>query len=95
MGQQDSCLVLIPDPEPDENYYFAMKTADEVPNWSPLSRIVKAMKIDQVLVVFPDNITIGRDEDDSLILLSYAWVWVRLYRGVTPIDSVKIRLHDE
>ncbi len=152
MGQQDSCLVFIPDPEPDEHYYFAMRVADEVPNWSPLSRIVKAMKIDQVLVVFPDSITIGRDEDvqvmfrsvnakhlyklsvlrwvwdeypqdkyrvvkhftparypvgvysflwdlkdddNHLIPLSYAWVWVRLYRGVTPIDSVKIRLHDK
>ncbi len=152
MGQQDSCMVFIPTPEPGKSYYFAMRTADEVPNWSPLSRIVMAMSIDQVLLVFPGSITVGRDkdvqimfrsvnvnhlykisvmrwvwneypyneyriikhftparypvgvhsfiwdlrdDDDVLVPLSYAQLWIRLYRGVTPIDSVNVRLYDE
>jgi hypothetical protein len=28
--------------EANTNYYFAMKTADEVPNWSPLSNMIRA-----------------------------------------------------
>jgi hypothetical protein len=150
-GEQDSCLVFIPDPEPGKSYYFAMKTADEVPNWSPLSRVVMAMAIDQTLLVFPYDITLGQDKDllimfrsvnpyylykltvmrwawneypyneykvikhftpakypvgvysfiwdlrddlGILVPLSYAQLWVRLYRGVTPIDSVNVRLYD-
>jgi hypothetical protein len=145
MGEKDSCVVLIPDPVPDANYYFAIKTADEVPNWSTLSNVVMAIPIDQDLVADPTRIIIGRTRNMQitfrsrnenfvykLSVLYYDWGWpgtwrvlrhfpeydntyevgvhtvywdlldddgndppvgttmyVRLYHGATPVDSLE------
>jgi len=36
---------IISDLSPNTTYYFAIKTADEVPNWSPLSKVVSGMTL--------------------------------------------------
>jgi hypothetical protein len=59
-GEPDSFLCYIPDPEPDKSYYFAMKTADEVPNWSVLSNVVMAMAAGQNILAFPVNVYPGQ-----------------------------------
>jgi hypothetical protein len=144
-GDKDSCVVFIPDPVPDANYYFAVKTADEVPNWSNLSNVVMAIPIGVDLVIYPTRVLVGstknmqitfrsRNEDSfyRLSVLYYEWafpptwtvlrhfpeyngnypvgvhtvywdlladdggnipvgttMYVRLYRGATPVDSLE------
>jgi len=40
--------VTISDLDPDTQYYFAIRTADEVPNWSGVSNVVNTTTIDNV-----------------------------------------------
>jgi len=42
---------------PATTYYFAVKTADEVPNWSPLSNVVSVATLPAPDVVPPSPIT--------------------------------------
>lgn len=146
-GEKDSFVVYIADPVPGENYYFAIKTADEVPNWSTLSNVVMALPIDVDLLCDPTRIILGstnemqitfRSRNENFVykisVLMYKWtypasydvirhfpeangrypvgvhtiywdllrddggdppagttMWVRLYRGVTPVDSVEVQ----
>jgi hypothetical protein len=57
-GEQDTCKVT--NLTPGINYYFAMKVADEVPNWSDISNSCPVLAWCEIFWVFP--LTIYGDE---------------------------------
>jgi hypothetical protein len=59
-GEADSCLVSIPGADPEDAYYFAMKVADEVPNWSTVSKSVRAIGFGQSLIAYPTDIDLSQ-----------------------------------
>ncbi len=56
-GQPDSFIVT--GMAPGMNYYFAMKTADDVPNWSMISNLCPALALSKYLWVTPSVVTVG------------------------------------
>jgi hypothetical protein len=45
--------------EDSTNYFFAMKTADEVPNWSEISNPTPALAMGNHLWAFPERVQMG------------------------------------
>jgi hypothetical protein len=43
------------------NYFFAMKAADEVPNWSVMSNLFPALANGNNLWIYPDRVTVGNN----------------------------------
>jgi hypothetical protein len=64
-GETDSLVVSGMDP--DVNYYFVLKTADEVPNESDMSNCCAAMAYSELLMVSPLSFTVG-DVDNLTIV---------------------------
>jgi len=73
-GETDSFVVSGLDP--GTNYYFAMKTADEVPNVSEISNCCSAMAYGELLMLAPESFTIGNV--DHLTITFRAQVGVRI-----------------
>jgi len=52
---------------PGTNYYFALKTADEVPNWSDISRIAPGLALNGRMMVFPRDVYIGDTQELQVV----------------------------
>jgi len=52
--------LLVSGLESATNYIFALKTADEVPNWSGISNLGAALAVGNNLWIFPDRVRQGR-----------------------------------
>jgi hypothetical protein len=60
-GEPESLLVTIPDPT--ENYHFALKVGDEVPNWSEMSNVSRGFAYDEYILAYPRDVQIGETEN--------------------------------
>ena len=58
-GEPESLFVVVD--RPDGNYGFAVKTADEVPNWSGISNVCLALGENSYLWAFPMEVHLGRE----------------------------------
>lgn len=67
VGEADSCLVSIPGLDPEDTYHFAMKVADEVPNWSTMSKSVQAIGWGQNLIAYPTDIYLSQTSAITVI----------------------------
>ena len=55
-GETDSCVVTGLDP--DRNYYFALRTADELPTWSRVSNVMPALGWNNDIMAAPGTVII-------------------------------------
>ena len=55
-GQTDSCVVSGIDP--DQNYYFALRTADELPSWSRVSNVAPSMGWNNQIMASPSTVNV-------------------------------------
>lgn len=62
------------------NYYFALKTADEVPNWSAMSNRTVGLAFSEYLIIDPSFITRDQMTEDMRIY----------FRSTSPSDKVEI-----
>jgi hypothetical protein len=58
-GQPETLIVAVP--SPNRNYAFALKTADEVPNWSDLSNAALGLGYGSYLFAVPDVVHAGEN----------------------------------
>ncbi len=78
-GEQDSFFVT--GISPNRGYYFAMKTADEVPNWSQLSNITRGLGYYVYLDPTPRSVQTGGEVDvyfkasDSIVIINVLLRW--------------------
>jgi hypothetical protein len=56
VGQTDSCVVSGLDP--DHNYYFALRTADELPTWSKVSNVTSSLGWNNVIMASPSAVDV-------------------------------------
>jgi hypothetical protein len=75
-GEADSFVVSGLDP--GDNYYFAMKSSDEVPNESGMSNCCVAMAYSELLMVSPLSFTIGDVEHLTIVFRAQAGVRVTI-----------------
>lgn len=75
-GEPDGCVVSGLDP--DENYYFVLKTADDVPNWSEMSNCCSAMAYSELLMVSPFSFIIGDVDKLTIVFRAQAGVRIKI-----------------
>ncbi|MFQ5874893.1 MAG: Ig-like domain-containing protein, partial [Dehalococcoidia bacterium] len=80
---------------PDTNHWFALRTADEVPNWSPVSNSVNATTLENATDVdaTPPIVRITSPEQDSLIsgtvlVVVEAWDDTGVEKVVILLDGI-------
>ncbi len=75
-GEPDSFVVSGVDP--DVNYYFVLKTADEVPNLSEMSNCCSAMAYSESLMVSPFSFIIGDVEELTIVFRAQAGARIKI-----------------
>jgi hypothetical protein len=75
-GERDSFVVS--GLEAGVNYFFMLKAADEVPNWSDLSNCCSAMAYSELLMVSPQSFTIGDEDNITIVFRAQTGVRVRI-----------------
>ena len=55
-GETESFVVTVPF---HQNYFFALKVADELDNWSGMSNMAPGLKLGEILWVYPASVGIG------------------------------------
>ncbi|MFH1755469.1 MAG: hypothetical protein ABIA59_07170 [Candidatus Latescibacterota bacterium] len=71
-GETDSFIVS--GLEPAVNYYFVLRTADEVPNWSDMSNCCSAMAFNELLMVSPLSFVSGDVDYLTIVFRAQAGV---------------------
>jgi hypothetical protein len=77
--------------EQNTTYYFAIKTADEIPNWSPLSNVAseKTLGITQpslVIKATPQKTVVNSSESFGVIIITSSQL------DLQPVTQVEVRL---
>ena len=52
---------------PGTNYFFALKTADEVPNWSDISRQAPGLALNERMMVYPRDVFVGETQEVQIV----------------------------
>jgi hypothetical protein len=52
---------------PATNYFFALKSADEVPNWSDISRQAPGLALNERMMVYPRDVFVGETQEVQIV----------------------------